>query len=117
MSRSLTAAISAAVSQHSSVLAAVQASPELNLVSKSAADVARISCISAVRDRLTQILPTWAGPTRALAGLDALSGVMPKLAGVDALSGVMPKLAGLDALFRVMPQFTAFSSVLGQVEQ
>ncbi|MGH3823718.1 MAG: hypothetical protein ACRDRA_12955 [Pseudonocardiaceae bacterium] len=102
MSRSVTAAISAAVPQHFGALAAVRASTELNLVRKAAADVVRIS---AVPDRLTRILPTWVGSTRALEGL-------------DKLSGVMPQLAGLDKLFRVVPQFTALSSMLSpQVEQ
>lgn len=128
MSRSITAAISAAVPQHFSVLAAVRASTELNLMRKTAADVVRIS---AGPDYLTRIPATWMESTRALAGLDKLSGVMPQFAGLDKLCGVMPQFAGLDKFFGVvpqlagldklsgmMPQFTALSSVLGpKVEQ
>ncbi|MGH3839153.1 MAG: hypothetical protein ACRDSF_26170 [Pseudonocardiaceae bacterium] len=77
MSRSVTAAISATVPQHFSAFAAVRASTELNLVSKAAADVVRIS---AGPDYLTRIPPTWAGSTRTSAGMD-------KLAGLDKLSG------------------------------
>jgi hypothetical protein len=128
MSRSVTAAISAAVPQHFGILATVRASTELNLMRKTAADVLRVS---AGPDYLVRIPAIWAESTRALAGLNKLCGVMPQLAGLDKLCGVMPQFAGLDKFFGMvpqlagldklsgmMPQFTALSSVLGpKVEQ
>jgi hypothetical protein len=114
MSRSVTAAISAAVPQHFSVLAAVRASTELNLMRKTAADVVRIS---AGPDYLTRIPATWMESTRALAGLDKLSGVMPHLAGLDKLCGVMPQFAGLDKFFGVMPHLAGLDKLCGVMPQ